>query len=143
MILQIPPGVPHGKVLILSDGPHHFAFRILVEPSPVFERNLSRPSDLLLRVPVSYSEALLGAEIRIPTPDRVVELQIPPGTSSGKRFRISGAGMPGMDGEGDGDLFIEITIELPENPSNRNRKLAEEIAAEENPAELRLRLFRS
>lgn len=141
MLLRIPPGIPDGHILLLSDGPQNFAFAIHVEPSPVFER--IGASDLLLRVPLAYSEALLGADVRIPTPDRVVELEIPPRTPSGKKFRVSGAGMPRYEAEGYGDLYVEVGIEIPEEPSDAHLEITGKLRQEEDPAALRLRLFRA
>lgn len=143
MLLRIPPGIPHGQTLLLSEGPQNFAFRILVQPSPIFERKFEDPGDILLRLPLAYSEALLGASIRIPTPERIVELQIPRHTNAGKRFRISGEGMPRYEAEGRGDLYVEAIIEIPEEVSRRHEDLARELAQEEDPAKLRLRIFRS
>ena len=62
-------------------------------------------------VPVTLGEAALGAKIDLPTPQGVISLKIPPGTSSGKRLRLKGLGVPGA--AGNGDLYAEIQIVLP------------------------------
>lgn len=141
VILRVPPGIPSGHTLLLSEGLQNFAFVVHVEPSPVFER--VGVSDLLLRVPLAYSEALLGEDVRIPTPDRIVELEVPPNTPAGKRFRISGAGMPRFEAEGYGDLYIEVSIDIPREPTQAHLDIVRKLRDEEDPAQLRLGLWRS
>ena len=64
-----------------------------------------RGSDLVLDVPVTYSEAALGASVEIPTPDGPVSLKVPGGTESGKLLRVKGRGVPHLKGNGRGDLL--------------------------------------
>ncbi len=67
---------------------------------------------LLFTLAVPLASAVLGGEVAAPIPEGQVMLKIPPGSSSGRRFRIPGKGMPGREARG--DLFVEIRIQLPE-----------------------------
>lgn len=143
--LQIPPGIADGHKLRIPGrsrgrlGVTDVLATIKVTPSPVFKRELPDPAHLVIDVPISYSEAVLGASVKIPTPAKVIRLKIPPGTSSGKMFRIAGAGMPRPEGE-PGHLYARVQIVVPESPSREQRRLIEELA-QEDPADLRYRLF--
>jgi DnaJ-class molecular chaperone len=68
--------------------------------------------DLRLELPITLYEAVLGAKVRVPTLEGAVELAIPPGTSSGRTFRLKGKGFPAKDGKG--DLLAAVRIVLPE-----------------------------
>ena len=69
-------------------------------------------ADLRVDVPITLYEAVLGGKVRVPTLDGAVELAIPPGTSSGRTFRLKGKGFPGKDGRG--DLYASLRIALPD-----------------------------
>jgi DnaJ-class molecular chaperone len=83
---------------------------VSIAPDPVFER---QGSDLRMELPISLHEAVLGAKVRVPTLSGEVELAIPPGTSSGRTFRLRGKGFPGKQGKG--DLLVRTCIVLPEH----------------------------
>jgi DnaJ-class molecular chaperone len=92
-------------------------------------------------VPITYSEACLGATVKIPTPDRTIQLHIPAATNSGKRFRVSGKGMPKVGIEGvRGDLYARVQLVVPTEFSNAQRKLIKELG-EHDPEDLRTALF--
>ena len=80
-----------------------------VAPHPWFTR---KGNDLEVRVPVTLAEAALGAKVDVPTPKGTISLRVPAGTSSGKKLRIKGHGVPQRNGE-PGDLYAEIQIVLP------------------------------
>jgi DnaJ-class molecular chaperone len=82
---------------------------VSIAPHPLFART---GADLRLELPVTLYEAVLGAKVRVPTLDGAVELAIPPGTSSGRTFRLKGKGFPTKEGKG--DLLAAIRIVLPE-----------------------------
>lgn len=134
--LKVPtvdPGRPGAEGALLV--------RVRVEPSPVFHREFRDPADLLIEVPITFSEAILGATVRIPTPAKVVEIRVPPGTPSGKTFKITGEGMPRVGLASRGDLYARLQVFVPEKPSRKQKGLAEALAAEDDPARLRYRLF--
>jgi curved DNA-binding protein len=83
--------------------------------------------NLLCDLPLAPWEAALGAKVRVPTLEGEVELQVPAGTSSGRKFRLRGKGMGA--GAGRGDLLARAQIMLPERTTEREQKLWEELAA--------------
>ena len=105
-----------------------------VEPSPLFER---RGSDLVLDVPVTYTEAALGATVQIPTPDGPVALKVPGGTDSGKLLRVKGRGAPHLKGSGRGDLLARVKVTVPKKLTKAEREALEgyQKVSRENPRE--------
>jgi molecular chaperone DnaJ len=103
-----------------------------VAPSRVFGR---RGNDLTVTVPITYTEATLGARIDVPTLDGTVKLKIPPGTPSGKTFRVRGKGIAPERGR-TGDLLVTVQVAVPSRVSREERKLLEDLAAlQSNPRE--------
>jgi len=82
---------------------------VSIAPHPLFTR---AGGDLRLELPITLYEAVLGAKVRVPTLEGAVELAVPPGTSSGRTFRLKGKGFPAKDGKG--DLLAAVRIVLPE-----------------------------
>jgi DnaJ-class molecular chaperone len=79
-------------------------------------------------VAVDLYTALLGGEVQIPTLERPALLTIPAGTQNGKRFRLRGLGMPDVKKKGErGDLYAEISVELPTALSPKERQLVEQL----------------
>jgi DnaJ-class molecular chaperone len=91
---------------------------VSIAPHPLFKRE---GSDLRLELPIALYEAVLGAKVRVPTLDGPVELAIPPGTSSGRIFRLKGRGFPGRDGKG--DLLATIRVVLPDRSDSELEEL--------------------
>jgi molecular chaperone DnaJ len=83
---------------------------------------------LILQMPISYTQAVLGATIEIPTLDGKDELQVPAGTQSGEVFRLRGRGMPDPRGGGVGDLLVQTYVEIPKKLTNKQEKLLRELA---------------
>jgi molecular chaperone DnaJ len=83
---------------------------------------------LLLQVPITYSQAVLGATLDIPTLEGTEKLEIPRGTQSGQRFRLRGHGMPDPRGGPRGDLVVETYIEIPKKISPRQEELLRQLA---------------
>lgn len=88
--------------------------------------------DLIVRVPISYPQAVLGAEIEVPTLDGVEEISIPAGTQPGQAFRLRGRGMPDPRRRGKGDLVVQVQLEVPKHLSPRHEELLRELADEEH-----------
>jgi len=93
--------------------------------------------NLTLTVPVTFAEAALGVDLRVPTVDGVVTLRVPPGTPSGRVLRVRGKGVPARNGAG--DLLVTIEVSVPPELSERARKALAEFAAE-TPAAPRTRI---
>jgi DnaJ-class molecular chaperone len=114
--VKIPPGLASGQQIRLKGqglsgarGNGDLLIAVSVTPHPVFERV---GSDLRIELPIALHEAVLGARVRVPTLDGEVELTIPPGTNSGRTFRLKGQGFPAREGKG--DLLANVRIVLPE-----------------------------
>lgn len=95
-----------------------------VKEHPFFERD---GNNIYCAVPVSITQAALGAEIRIPTLDGEHTLKIPEGTQSGTAFRIRHKGVASLNGHGKGDLFVEVRVQTPTKLTRRQRELLEEL----------------
>lgn len=100
-----------------------------VQESPLFHR---RGSDFIIDVPVTISEAALGATVPVPTPDGRVALKVPAGVHDGTLLRIPGKGSPRLGEDGSGDLLARISIETPSDLTEEERALLEEYAAKRN-----------
>ena len=83
---------------------------------------------LILRLPITFTQAALGATIEVPTLDGRAELDVPSGTQSGDVFRLSGRGMPDPRGGRTGDLHVQTYIEVPKKLTGRQRELLRELA---------------
>jgi molecular chaperone DnaJ len=98
----------------------------------VFTRN---GIDLACEVPIPFSTAALGGEIKVPTLDGSVSLKIPPGTQGGSVFRIRGFGMPALQGIGKGDILTQVQVEVPTRLNSEQRAALQafaELCGEEN-----------
>ena len=93
-----------------------------VEDSKIFKR---KKFDLYVDVPVSFRTAVLGGKIEVPTIDETITYTIPEGTQSGKIFCIRGKGI--KTNRGNGDLYLNIIVEVPTKISRQQRKLLEEL----------------
>jgi molecular chaperone DnaJ len=104
-----------------------------VQPHPYFER---RGDDIYTRVPITVSEAALGAKIEVPTIDAHAMLRIPPGSSSGRLLRLREKGVPLVRKPAQrGDLYVELQVVVPEAVDEKVRNLLKELSklAPEDP----------
>lgn len=137
--VRIPAGIADGaRVRARSRGEHgseggeagDLYVRVKVAPHPIFGR---RGRDLTMTLPVTFSEAALGAEVKVPTLNGSVKLKIPAGTSSGRTFRLRGRGVKTADGS-KGDLLATVQVAVPEKLSREQKELVEKLGAnEESP----------
>lgn len=92
-------------------------------------------ADLYARVPISMVTATIGGTFDVPTIDGgKSQVKVPEGTQSGKRFRLSGKGMPSLRGKGQGDFYVQVDVEIPKTLTKRQRELLEEFEKESNTA---------
>jgi molecular chaperone DnaJ len=126
--MRIPAGVEDGARIRLAGrgeagpsggGPGDLYVAVRVRPHRFFER---RGPDLLLTVPVTYPEAALGSNVKVPTLNGAVTLKVPSGTRNGRTFRIRGKGAPKRRG-GHGDLLVTVEVEVPSKLSKEERDL--------------------
>ena len=102
-------GGPAGDVIV----------HVTVKTDNVFERD---GYDVYVRVPITYSQAVLGAEIEVPTVDGKVAQKIPEGTQSGTKFRLRGQGIPSLNGRGRGDQYVIVDVEIPKKLNRTQRE---------------------
>lgn len=132
--VRVPPGLDNGMQLCLrgegepglNGGPRGDLYvEIHVKEHHLFERD---EQNLICHVPITYSQAVLGAEVEVPTLDGKQMQDIPPGTQSGEVFRIRGGGMPDPRGGRTGDLLVEVHIEVPKKVSDEQREVLLKLA---------------
>jgi len=137
--VRIPAGVSDGQRIRLPDrgepgergGPAGDLYVVVRVPADdLFGRS---GDDLMLTVPVSFPEAVLGIDLRVPTMDGVLTLRVPAGTPSGRTLRIRGRGVSRRDGHR-GDLLVTVEVQVPQQLSTQARKALEEYAAASPPA---------
>ncbi|MDQ3964014.1 MAG: DnaJ domain-containing protein [Actinomycetota bacterium] len=130
--VRIPPGVRDGARIRVprkgSPGPQggeHGDLYVVVTVAkhPIFEQVTK--GDLRVRVPVTFTEAALGAEVSVPTLEGSVTVKVPAGTNHGKTLRVRGRGAPRSNG-GDGDLLVTIEVEVPKKLNKKERELLEQ-----------------
>jgi molecular chaperone DnaJ len=136
--IDIPPGVDNGTRLRIggegepnpSGGPPGDCIcMVRVKEHPLFHRD---GRDLICQVPISYSQATLGARIGVPTLNGPEQVDVPAGTQPGEVFTLRGRGMPDVRYRGRGDLHVQITVEVPKRLSERHEELLRELAEIEN-----------
>jgi molecular chaperone DnaJ len=132
--VRVPAGVADGarikvagKGQVAANGgpPGDLYVRVHVEPHPVFARTSN--GDLTLTLPVTFTEAALGAKIEVPTLDGSVTVKVPAGSSSGKTLRVRGKGGPRPRG-GKGDLLVKLNVEVPQKLARKEKDLLEQLA---------------
>ncbi|RLC92026.1 MAG: J domain-containing protein [Chloroflexi bacterium] len=133
--VKIPPGARSGsKVRVAGKGapgygggsPGDLYLNVTVKPHPVFRRE---GDNLRCKVDVDLYTAVLGGQVRVPTLNGDVALKIPPGTNSGKTFRLRGKGMPNpRNPKRRGDLLVTVQVQIPQRLSARERELFKELA---------------
>ncbi len=133
--VKVPAGVDDGTRIRYSElgdagvhgGPPGDLYVVLhVKEHPFFVRE---GKDLYCVLPISFPQAALGAEVKVPTLDGEHLLKIPEGTQSGKELRIRGKGVPVLNGHGKGDLIVRVVVQTPTRLSKRERELLQELDA--------------
>ncbi|MBI5481756.1 MAG: J domain-containing protein [Deltaproteobacteria bacterium] len=136
--VRIPPGVDDGSVIRLrGKGPAvgggapgagvrtgDLLLRIKVRPHPRFRRE---GQDVVVELPITVEEAILGATIEVPTLDGHARVRIPPGTSSGQRFRLRGKGARRVGEEARGDQYVRVAIVVPKEVDQHTAELVREL----------------
>jgi molecular chaperone DnaJ len=132
---KVPAGVDEGARILYSNegeagvfgGPPGDLYIVLhVKEHSFFERE---GKDLHCTVPISISQAALGAEIQVPTLEGEDKLRIPEGTQTGATFKLKNKGVPVLNGRGRGDLFVDVKVQTPSKLTKRQRELLQELHA--------------
>ncbi len=133
--LKIPPGIEQGSRLrssangeagIRGGAPGDLYVVIHIKEHPVFEREAE---NLHCEVPISFTTATLGGEVKVPTIEgQQAALKIPAGTQSARTFKLRGKGMPLLHSSVRGDLLVRVLVEVPTQLNDEQRKALEEFA---------------
>jgi molecular chaperone DnaJ len=133
--VQVPAGVDNGTQVRLAGegepgtlgGPQGNLYLLLdVHPHKFFKR---RENNILLNLDINITQAVLGAEIEVPTVDGTTTLKIPAGTQPGKMFTIKARGVPFLRRSGRGDQLVLINVDIPTKLTKDQRELFEKLAA--------------
>jgi molecular chaperone DnaJ len=135
--VNIPPGVEDGTRIRLGGegeagvrggGNGDLYIFLSVAQHQIFQRE---GADLYCRVPVSMVTATLGGEFDVPTVDGGrSKVKVPEGTQTGKRFRLSGKGMPVLRSRDHGDMYVQVAVETPQKLTKRQKELLKEFDKE-------------
>jgi molecular chaperone DnaJ len=143
--IKIPAGINTGNHLKISekgnqgsDGTGDLFVVIFVEPHEVFKRD---DEDLYVEVPISFSEASLGATIEVPILKGKADLKIPNGTQTGTIFKMKGKGIQKLNSNNFGDEYVKVIVEVPKKLNKKQKELLEKFAEEENLAKKRKGFF--
>lgn len=126
---SIPAGIDNGQAISIRGQGHagrnggpagDLLISVTVRPHELFRRE---GTSVLCEAPITFHQAVLGAELEIPTIDGKVKYDLPEGTQSGTTFRLKGKGIPSLNGRGRGDQYVTVFIETPRN-LNREQKEA-------------------
>ena len=127
--VNIPAGIDNGQTISLRGQGHagsnggpsgDLLITVMVRPHEIFRRE---GTSVFCEAPITFTQAVLGAELEIPTIDGRVKYTIPEGTQTGTVFRLRGKGIPVLNGRGRGDQYVTVTIETPRD-LNREQKEA-------------------
>lgn len=134
MTVTIPEGIGEGQRVVLrgqgSAGRNGGAngdlvIEVHIRPHAFFERE---GNHIYCEIPISFTEAALGADIEIPTLEGKQSYHIPDGTQPGTAFTLRGKGVPDLHSKRRGDLIITVNVEVPKNLSNEQKKLLQDFA---------------
>jgi molecular chaperone DnaJ len=132
--VNVPAGVKEGQRLKLAGegdipgggaGAGDLFVIVNLHEHPLFKRE---ENDVLLDVPVAYTNAILGTEVEIPTLTGKAMIKVPPGTHSGQTLRLKGKGFPKLGGFGNGDMLVRILVDTPDRVTNKEKELIEQLA---------------
>lgn len=130
--VTIPPGVDEGQLIRVRgkgqpgpSGPGDLMIRCHIRPHQYFRRE---GRDILLDLPLSVSEAVLGARVDIPTLDGAMRLTVPPGATSGTKLRLRGKGIADPRGGEPGDMYAVVQVGLPRPVPAKLKELIESSA---------------
>ena len=130
--VKIPPGVADGSKVKLSgaiDG-GDLVITVRSKPDPRFERD---GANLRTELPLTLAEAMLGADVPVPTPTGTVKLRVRPGTQNGQEIRLKGRGLPKRGSSDKGDLVITATVVLPRLDDEQRAQLASVLETQPQP----------
>ena len=131
---SIPAGIDNGQTISIrgqgnagkNGGPAgDLLITITVRPHELFRRE---GTSVLCEAPITFAQAVLGAELEIPTIDGKVKYELPEGPQSGTTFRLKGKGIPALNGRGRGDQYVTVYIETPRNLNKEQKEALKKFA---------------
>jgi molecular chaperone DnaJ len=134
LTLRVPPGLESGsRIRLTGEGdpgeragpPGDLYVVVQVRDHPLFTRE---EQNILCEIPISFTQAALGAQIDVPTLDGKVQMKIPAATQTGKIFRLREKGIPSPNGSRRGDQLVKVSVETPTHLSKEQRELLEKFA---------------
>ena len=126
--VDIPAGIDNGQTISLRGQGHagknggpkgDLLLTVLIRPHELFRRE---GTAVFCEAPITFAQAVLGAELEIPTIDGKVKYAIPEGTQSGTVFRLKGKGIPVLNGRGRGDQYVTVSIETPKGLNKEQKE---------------------
>lgn len=136
--VSIPQGIDHGQTIQISGGGEpgekggpngDLLITVRVRRHQVFTRD---GNDIFIDVPITFVQAALGATLKVPTLDGIVDLKIPEGTQTATQFRMSGKGVPFMRGNGRGNQYVTVNVEVPKNLTSKQKEILREFDDDKN-----------
>jgi len=131
---SIPAGIDNGQTISIRGQGHtgknggpagDLLITVTVKPHELFRRE---GTSVLCDAPITFAQAVLGAELEIPTIDGKVKYDLPEGTQSGTTFRLKGKGIPSINGRGRGDQYVTVYIETPKNLNKEQKEALKKFA---------------
>ncbi len=132
--VNIPAGIDNNQTISLSGEGHagsnggpngDLLITVSIRPHKTFTRE---GTSVFCSMNISVTNAILGAEVEVPTIDGTVKYKIPEGTQSGTVFRLRGKGIPFIQGNGRGDQFVTVNVDIPKSLTKEQRELVEKLA---------------
>ena len=126
--VSIPAGIDDGQTISLRGQGHagrnggpsgDLLITVMVRPHEIFRRE---GTAVFCEAPITFAQAVLGAELEIPTIDGKVKYTIPEGTQTGTVFRLKGKGIPTLNGRGRGDQYVTVTVETPKGLNKEQKE---------------------
>jgi molecular chaperone DnaJ len=138
--VKIPPGIHEGQAVRVAgqgeagepgSSPGDLHCYVAIKPHPIFSRH---NNDLVCQVPISFTQAALGAKVDVPTLKGMDKLDLPGGTQHGEVFKLKGKGLPDIRSYRNGDQIVQVLIEVPKKLSEKQKQLLRDFAATEDTA---------
>ncbi|MCQ2436950.1 MAG: molecular chaperone DnaJ [Clostridia bacterium] len=127
--VKVPAGIDNGQIMTIrgqgglgenGGPPGDLQIVVTVKPHKLFKR---RDDNLYIELPLTFTQAALGAEVDVPTLNKPVKYRIPEGTQPGQVFCIRGEGIPHIRGNGKGDLYVTVIVEIPKKLTEKQKSL--------------------
>jgi molecular chaperone DnaJ len=134
MNIRVPAGIDNGQTISLrgegepgsSGGPAGDLYiTVQVRPHSLFQR---QGNDVVCEIPITFVQAALGSEMEVPTLDGKVQYKIPEGVQTGSVFRLKGKGIPFLRGNGRGDQFVKVFVEVPRRLNDKQKEILKQFA---------------